>query len=144
SAATAVQLADEIQRSGRPVTLAVGEHVRLPRSYRGCDIFSWMEAVGVLDERFDAVDDIMRARHVPSPQLVGSPDGRSVDLNALSAAGVRIVGRMVAVVDGRAQFAGSPANVCALADLKMNRLLHTIDAWAGSPCGERPPPTAVP
>src|SRR5262249_14055656 len=49
SAATAVQLADEIQRSDRPVTLAVGEHVRLPRSYRGCDIFSWMEAVGVLD-----------------------------------------------------------------------------------------------
>jgi putative flavoprotein involved in K+ transport len=103
-----------------------------------------MEAVGVLDERFDAVDDILRARHVPSPQLVGSPDGRAVDLNALSSAGVRIVGRMVGIADGRAQFAGSLANVCALADLKMNRLLNTVDAWAGSGGGERPPATRVP
>ena len=129
--ATAVQLADEIHRSGSPVTLSVGEHVRLPRTYRGCDIFSWMESVGVLDDRFDAVDDIARARHVPSPQLVGSPDRRAVDLNALTAIGVQIVGRLGRLADGRAQFAGSLPNVCALADLKMNRLLNTIDDWAG-------------
>ena len=142
--ATAVQLADEIHRSGSPVTLSVGEHVRLPRTYRGCDIFSWMESVGVLDDRFDAVDDITRARHVPSPQLVGSPDRRAVDLNALTAIGVRIVGRLGRLADGRAQFAGSLPNVCALADLKMNRLLNTIDDWAGGGRGERPEPTRVP
>jgi putative flavoprotein involved in K+ transport len=144
SAATAVQLADEIHRSGRPVTLAVGEHVRLPRTYRGCDILSWMECVGVLDERYDEVDDVVRARHVPSPQLVGSPDRRAVDLNALTDRGVRIVGRLAGIVDGRAQFAGSLANVCALADLKMHRLLDAIDAWAGTAGAERPEPTRVP
>jgi putative flavoprotein involved in K+ transport len=144
SAATGVQLADEIHRSGRPVTLSVGEHVRLPRTYRGCDIFSWMESAGVLDERFDAVDDIVRARHVPSAQLVGSPDGRVVDLNALTDTGVRLVGRLGGVADGRAQFSGSLANVCALADLKMNRLLNTLDKWAGSAGQERPAPTRVP
>jgi putative flavoprotein involved in K+ transport len=142
--ATAVQLADEIHRSGRPVTLAAGEHVRLPRTYRGCDIFSWMESTGVLDQRFDAVDDIIRARHVASPQLVGSHDRRAVDLNALSDRGVRIVGRLGRVADGRAQFAGSLANMCALADLKMHRLLDAIDAWAGTTCAERPEPTRVP
>ena len=142
--ATAAQLADEIHRSGRPVTLSVGEHVRLPRTYRGCDIFSWMESVGTLDERFDTVDDITRARHVPSPQLVGSPDLRAVDLNALTDLGVRIVGRLGRVTDGRAQFAGSLPNVCALADLKMNRLLSTIDSWAGGARGGRPDPTRVP
>jgi putative flavoprotein involved in K+ transport len=31
ASATGVQLADEIHRSGRPVTLAVGEHIRAPR-----------------------------------------------------------------------------------------------------------------
>ena len=142
--ATAVQLADEIHRSGSPVTLSVGEHVRLPRTYRGCDIFTWMETVGVLDDRFDAVDDLTRARHVPSPQLVGSPDRRVVDLNALTAIGVRIVGRLGRLADGRAQFAGSLPNLCALADLKMNRLLDTIDDWAGDGRGERPEPTRVP
>jgi putative flavoprotein involved in K+ transport len=142
--ATAVQLADEIHRTGRPVTLSAGEHVRLPRTYRGCDIFSWMESVGVLDQRFDDVDDITRARHLPSPQLVGSPDGRAVDLNALTAIGVRIVGRLGRIADGHAQFAGSLANVCTLADLKMNRLLDTIDAWVGNGRGARPEPTRLP
>ena len=59
---------------GRPVTLAVGEHVRMPRTYRGRDIFWWMDATGVLDERYDEVDDLVRARNVPSPQLVGTPE----------------------------------------------------------------------
>ena len=75
AAATGVQLADEIQRSGRPVTLAVGGHVRVPRVYRGMDIMWWLDAAGVLDERYDEVDDIVRARHVSSFQLVGSPHG---------------------------------------------------------------------
>ena len=39
ASATGVQLAGEIRWSGRPVTLAVGEHVRLSRTYRGRDIF---------------------------------------------------------------------------------------------------------
>jgi cation diffusion facilitator CzcD-associated flavoprotein CzcO len=74
ASATGVQLAGEIRRSGRPVTLAVGEHVRLPRHYRGRDIFWWLEATGVLAERYDQVDDLTRARHLPSPQLTGTPE----------------------------------------------------------------------
>jgi putative flavoprotein involved in K+ transport len=35
ASASGVQIADELQRSGRSVTLAVGEHVRMPRTYRG-------------------------------------------------------------------------------------------------------------
>ena len=132
ASATGVQLADEIHRSGRPVTLAVGEHVRLPRHYRGRDIFWWMERSGVLDQRYDEVDDLVRARHVPSPQLVGSPQRVTLDLNTLAAQGVRIVGRLAGIADGVAQFSGSLANVCQLADLKLNRLLDTFDDWAGT------------
>jgi putative flavoprotein involved in K+ transport len=128
-----LQLADEISRSGRPVTLAVGEHIRLPRLYRGRDIQWWLEAVGILDERHDEVDDIVRARRVPSPQLVGSPERRTLDLNALIEQGVQVVGRLVGVNDGPLQFSGSLANHCAMADLKLNRLLGRFDAW----CGER-------
>ena len=76
ASATGVQLAGEIHRSGRPVTLAVGEHVRLPRAYRGRDIFWWLEATGLLAERYDEIDDLTRARHLPSPQLTGSPRSR--------------------------------------------------------------------
>lgn len=130
ASATGVQLADEIHRSGRPVTLSVGEHVRLPRVYRDRDIQWWMSRIGRLDERYDEVDDIVRARHVASPQLVGTPERITLDLNALTDAGVRLVGRLSAVSEGRSIFSGSLRNVCALADLKMIRLLDMIDEWA--------------
>ena len=96
ASATGVQLAEEIHRSGRPVTLSVGEHVRLPRTYRGRDVLWWMDASGVWDERYDEIDDLNRARGLPSPQLVGTPDRATLDLNALADAGVELVGRWAA------------------------------------------------
>src|SRR5204862_6613678 len=142
ASARGLRPAAEVAPSGRPGTLAVGEHVRMPRTYRGRDILWWLDAAGVLDQRYDEVDDLVRARNVPSMQLVGSP-GRTVDLNALSSAGVRLAGRLAGIADGVAQFSGSLPNVCALADLKLGRLLNTIDAWAGA-TGERFAPTIVP
>jgi len=130
ASATGVQLAGEIHRSGRPVTLAVGEHVRLPRTYRGRDIFWWLETTGLLAERYDEVDDLTRARHLPSPQLTGTPEAVTTDLNTLTALGIRIVGRLGRITDGVAQFSGALANTCALADLKMNRFLNRADQWA--------------
>jgi len=128
--ATGVQLADEIQRSGRRVTLSVGEHVRLPRTYRGRDVLWWMDASGVWNQRYDEIDDLTRARKLPSPQLVGTPERITLDLNALSDAGVELVGRLSTVRDGRALFSGGLRNLFALADLKMERLLDTFDEWA--------------
>jgi putative flavoprotein involved in K+ transport len=147
ASASGIQIAEELARSGRTVTLAVGEHVRMPRTYRGRDILWWMDASGALDVPWDAVPDLDRARHVPSMQLVGAP--RTLDLNTLSALGVRLVGRLAGIRDTTAQFAGSLPNVCTLADLKLNRLLDRIDDWAqreGLDAGppERFAPTAVP
>jgi putative flavoprotein involved in K+ transport len=132
ASATGAQLADEIRRSGRRVVLSVGEHVRLPRTYRGRDVLWWMEASGVWNQRYDEIDDLVRARRLPSPQLVGSPERTTLDLNTLSAAGVEIVGRLSAIRDGRALFSGGLRNLFALADLKMERLLDTFDEWARS------------
>jgi putative flavoprotein involved in K+ transport len=130
ASASGIQLAEEIHRSGRPVTLAVGEHVRAPRLYRGRDIQWWMDAAGIFDEGYGDIENIARARSLPSMQLVGSPDRRTIDLNALTDIGVKLVGRLAGIKDGKAQFAGSLRNMCTLSDLKMNRLLDTIDAWA--------------
>ena len=151
ASATGVQLAAEIQRSGRPVTLSVGEHVRLPRTYRGRDVLWWMDASGVWNERYDEVDDLTRARRLPSPQLVGTPERATLDLNALTDLGVELVGRWATVRDGTALFSGGLRNVFSLADLKMQRLLGTFDEWAGEQRldaeldpPERPEPTRVP
>ncbi|HEX3830696.1 MAG TPA: NAD(P)-binding domain-containing protein, partial [Solirubrobacteraceae bacterium] len=151
ASATGVQLAAEIRRSGRPVILSVGEHVRLPRLYRGRDVLWWMDAAGVWDQRYDEVDDLTRARRLPSPQLVGTPERATLDLNALTALSVELVGRLATVRDGRALFSGGLRNVFSLADLKMNRLLDTFDMWAlasgrdaGLGSAQRPAPTRAP
>lgn len=151
ASATGVQLADEIHRSGRPVTLSVGEHVRMPRTYRGHDIFWWIDRAGILDQRHDDVDDLVRARHLPSPQLIGTPERRTVDLNTLVDTGVQIVGRLGRLADGLAHFSGSLAMTCKVADLKANRLLATLDEWANTSGLDQnldPPsrlePTAIP
>lgn len=152
ASATGVQIAAELARSGRPVTLSVGEHVRLPRTYRGRDVLWWMDRTGVWDERYDQVDDLSRARRLPSPQLAGTPDRSTLDLNALSALGVELVGRWAAVRDGVALFSGGLRNVFSLADLKLQRLLDGFDAWAAAHPGaadgvgapERFGPTRVP
>jgi putative flavoprotein involved in K+ transport len=130
ASATGVQLAAELRRSGRPVVLSTGEHVRLPRTYRGRDVLWWMDASGVWDQRYDEVDDLTRARRLPSPQLVGTPERATLDLDGLIALGVEPVGRWAAVRDGRALFSGGLRNVVSLADLKMERLLATFDEWA--------------
>jgi len=130
ASATGVQLAAELQRSGRPVMLSVGEHVRLPRTYRGRDVLWWMDASGIWDQRYDEVEDLTRARQLPSPQLIGTPERATLDLNALASTGVKLVGRWAAVRDDRALFSGGLRNVFALADLKMERLLDTFDDWA--------------
>jgi putative flavoprotein involved in K+ transport len=124
------QIADEVARSGRHVTLAVGEHVRLPRTYRGQDILWWMQAMGVSSRRWDDdIDDLTRARQVPSPQLIGTPERRTLDLGTLRRAGVELVGRLVGVSGGRLQCAGSLANLVANADLKQARLLDQVDEF---------------
>ena len=58
------------------------------------------------------------------------PDRATLDLNALTAIRVKLVGRLAGISDGKAQFSGSLRNQCALSDLKMGRLLNTIDEWA--------------
>jgi putative flavoprotein involved in K+ transport len=131
ASSSGTQIAHEIRRSGRPVILSVGEHIRAPRLYRGKDLQWWMDAAGVLDERYDEVDDIARARRVASLQLAGTPDRSTLDINTLTDIGVKLVGRIGGITENyKAQFSGSLRNMCALSDLKMGRLLDRIDEWA--------------
>ena len=129
ASATGLQLADEIRKAGHEVTIAAGEHVRMPRRYRGRDILDWMDCTGILGECYSDMEDISRARKLPSSQLVGSHDYELLDLNHLVDKGAKVAGRLMGINNGVAQFSGSLANVCKLADLKMNRLLDAIDEW---------------
>ncbi|HSG47901.1 MAG TPA: NAD(P)/FAD-dependent oxidoreductase [Longimicrobiales bacterium] len=127
ASATGIQLADEIHASGRPVTLAVGRHTRLPRSYRGRDILGWLHDMGILDQRAREVENLAASRDQPSMQLVGSPDRRTLDLAAACAAGIRLVGRARGADGCRVALADDLVETLAGAEFKLAGLRLRID-----------------
>jgi putative flavoprotein involved in K+ transport len=129
ASSTGIQLADEIQRSGRPVTLAVGRHIRLPRRYRGHDILRWLDRLGALDERVDEVASIDVSRHQPSLQLIGKPDHSSLDLAMLHHLGVRLVGHVLQIDGQHVRFADDLVATTAGADVKMVEVQSRIDHY---------------
>jgi putative flavoprotein involved in K+ transport len=130
ASASGVQLAREIHQSGRPVTLAVGNHVRLPRRYRGLNIHDWFDMMGTLERRWDEIDDIEAARRAPSLQLVGSPSGETIDLALLQDEGVQLAGKVTSVGHDSIGFDGTLGALVADADQRQQTLLSRIDRWA--------------
>jgi len=151
ASATGIQLASEIARSGRAVTLAVGRHTRLPRRYRDRDIMAWLEDLGILTETAAQVADVEASRRQPSLQLVGSEDHRSIDLNVVQSEGVRLVGRFTGAAGSRAAFDDGLAGQVLRAEIKMHEQLNRVDRFlrrtgleAGFPAERRPAPVRVP
>lgn len=140
ASSTGVQLAAEIHASGRPVTLAVGRHTRLPRRYRGRDVLWWLDRMGVFDERADEVQDLEASREQPSLQLVGTPEGRSLDLTTLAGQGVRLVGRVLDIEGWQVRLDEDLVEATVAADVKLARLLERIDRFIESSdlAGEAP------
>jgi len=147
ASASGVQIADELRRSGRPVTISVGRHSRIPRRYRGRDILWWMERAGILGQTIDKMRDARSARSAPSLQLAGRSD-HPVGLDALAARGVTLAGRLVAADGQRLSFADDlPASINA-AQRRLERMLRTIDAYVSRSGDEGigppdPPPLPV-
>ena len=129
ASASGIQLADEIHASGRPVTLSVGRHIRMPRRYRAKDVLWWLDEMGLLDERADDVYDIEASRKQPSLQLVGRPDHRSVDLPGLQERGVRLTGRTIDAEGSEVFFADDLVAQTVAADAKLASLLVRIDEF---------------
>ena len=142
ASASGVQIADELISAGREVVLAVGRHTRMPRRYRGRDVFWWLEATGRLARTIDDAPDRDAARRENSLQLVGLQDphvrDRDLDLRSLHERGVRLLGRLDRVERTVASFAVDLADQVAEADRRMHRFLDAVDGYLErvSPAGE--------
>jgi putative flavoprotein involved in K+ transport len=95
-----VQIADELQQSGRPVYLAVGPHDRPPRSYRGRDFCWWLGVLG----KWDASAPPRGAEHV-TIAVSGAQGGHTVDFRALASSGITLLGLASGFDDGTMRFA---------------------------------------
>ena len=122
SGQTGVQLAEELYEAGRAVTLSVGHCGRVPRRYRGRDIFWWLRSLVVDGPRVGAelpsVDELPdpRARFACNPHLSGHGGGHDTDLRRFAARGMRLVGRFEVAEAHRARFRADLAANLAFAD----------------------------
>lgn len=130
ASATGIQLADEIRASGRHVVLSTGQHLRVPRRYRGRDIMWWLDRAGILDETEGSVYDVETSRQAPSFQLVGRPDHATLNLDSLRRAGVIVVGRLASIDGHRLRFDDDLVKTTAAADVKLASLLSRLDRAA--------------
>ena len=133
ASSSGVQIADELARAGRTVVLAVGRHTRMPRRYRGMDIFWWLHSTGRLARTIDDMPDPSAARREPSLQLIGSGEperyAQDLDLASLQASGVQLIGRLDRIAGSTAHFRSDLADTVAAADLRMHRFLDRVDEY---------------
>ncbi|WP_167137987.1 NAD(P)/FAD-dependent oxidoreductase [Diaminobutyricimonas sp. TR449] len=97
---TACQIADELHRSGRQVTLAPGRAPAMPRRIAGRDIFDWLWDAGFFEHTLADMPG-PAVRFAANPTVTGAQGGHDLNLHTLAADGVQLIGRVRDVEDGR-------------------------------------------
>jgi putative flavoprotein involved in K+ transport len=119
-----VQIADELQQSGRKVYLAVGPHDRPPRSYRGRDFCWWLGVLG----KWEASAPPRGAEHV-TIAVSGANGGNTVDFRALAASGITLLGMAGPYDDGIVAFASDLRTNIENGDANYLSMLDEADAY---------------
>jgi putative flavoprotein involved in K+ transport len=91
------------------------------------DIWWWLDQIGTFTKTIDEVDDPIEARHEGALQLVGRGDHRDVDVPALQALGIRVIGRLSGIDGDDLTFADDLERTTRAADERLRRLLLRID-----------------
>src|SRR5262245_11789932 len=100
SGETGCQIAEELVRSGRSVFLCVGRGWWLPRRYRGRDTTAWARLLGWFERTVDDLPPGVRTGQT-NPQFTGSEGGHDLNAHTLTREGVRLLGRLLGVRDGK-------------------------------------------
>lgn len=127
SGASGCQIAEDLAAAGRTVFLSVGRHRRVPRRYRGRDVFWWIERMGALDQRLAERPD---ARGTPNPLVTGTAGGHTIDLRQYPRQGMTLLGHLRGAREGRLYFADDAAAEIARGDEGMTAFARGADEWA--------------
>jgi putative flavoprotein involved in K+ transport len=143
------QIAAELRRGGHDVALAVGRHARMPRTYRGRDVFAWLHDAGQLAVHADDVPHLAAARRAPSLPVSGARGGESLGLDVLARLGIVVTGRLTGFAGRYALFAADLDRELGAAERRMHRALSQIDSHiertgAAAEPAAVPPPVSLP
>jgi putative flavoprotein involved in K+ transport len=88
------QIAEELCQSGRKVYLSVGSTGRVPRRYRGKDIFWWLEEIGTMRRTVGQLKN-PREKFRSNPHLSGGRGGHTLSLHQFARDGVVLLGHLI-------------------------------------------------
>jgi putative flavoprotein involved in K+ transport len=128
SAQSGTQIAEEIYQSGRLVFLCVCSAPRVPRRYRGQDIFTWLSATGFTDRTVDKLPS-PKAKFAGNPHLSGKDGGRTINLHLFARDGVRLLGRILDAEDGKIKLAADLKENLTKADKAEADITEMIDRY---------------
>jgi putative flavoprotein involved in K+ transport len=138
SGETGCQIAEELVRAGRRVSLCVGRSWWLPRRYRGQDIAFWFRSLGWFKRTVDDLPPGTRTGE-PNPQLTGGDGGHDINAYTLARQGVVLLGRLKGIDNGRLILGDDLAVNLAWGDAQTRQFLQTIDAYIAEQGLEAPP-----
>ena len=122
--ASGAQIAEELLRAGRRVYLSVGQHRRLPRRYRGRDLFWWLAEMGI-----DRTTTAQRGPSALGPVISGAYGGETIDFRRYAADGMTLLGRLHAARDGVIEIAPGLAESLVAGDLVYSTFLTMVDGY---------------
>lgn len=122
------QIAEELYLAGRKVFLCLGSAGRVPRRYRGKDIYEWMQIIGWLDRTPDMLPS-PKVKFAANPHVSGRDGGRTLNLHQFARDGVILLGHMLGA-EGRLIHLAVDANEClAKSDTVEKDLVQKIDNY---------------
>jgi putative flavoprotein involved in K+ transport len=128
SAQSGCQIAEELYQSGRTVYLCVGSAGRVPRRYRGKDIFEWLTLSGFVNRTAAQMTD-PRMKYAGSLHVSGRDGGHSINLHQFARDGVILLGRLQDARDGKIWCAPDLKQNLAKADTIESEMLKMIDGY---------------
>ena len=137
SGQTGCQIADELNRSGRDVTLACGKAAWAPRTVNGRDIVSWLVETPFLEQTIGDLPS-PAARLAANFQTTGRDRGRDLNYRTLHADGVRLTGRLLGADGTSIRFADDLSESVAWGDARYGDICALL-ARAAAEHGARPP-----
>ncbi len=129
SSMSGIQICEDFIEEGRPVWLAVGDGLRMPRRYRGRDAFAWMVEMGWLDKPLNL--ETHAERYNPSFMLSGARGGRGINLHSLAARGTQLLGRLEGIDGNKASFSDDLDLRVAQSDAAGRNFAATVDEFIG-------------
>jgi putative flavoprotein involved in K+ transport len=106
------------------VYLSVGRHRRVPRRYRGHDVFWWRRTLGHLDQ---SAEDTPQDQRMPPPLVTGVRGGHDVDIRAYAASGMTLLGGIVDARDGRVALADDLEHNLRNGDVTFDEFIRAVD-----------------